>query len=66
MNNTKGKHLKRRKIKLTDRFWALMIMLTGIISVFIFKSIGEVDMTGPVFAILFGLYAYICTYGEDK
>lgn len=66
MKNTKGKHLKRRKIVLTSRFWALMMVILGIVSGFIFKRIGEVDMTGPIFMVLFGLYAYICTFGEDK
>lgn len=68
MKKTKGKHFinKRRRIILTPRFYALMIVLTSIISIFIFKKLGEQDMTGPVFGILFGLYAYICTFGEDK
>lgn len=66
MKSTKGKHFKKRKITLTDRFYALMIMIIGIVSIFIFKSVGETDMTGSVFAILFGLLTYIGTYGEDK
>lgn len=66
MKNTKGKHFKRRKIVLTDRFYALMLILLGIVSIFIFKGIGEIDMTGPVFIIIMGIFGYAGTFGEDK
>lgn len=62
----KGKHMKRRRIKLTDRFYALMLIILGIMSVFIFRLLNETDMTGPLFVILFGLMGYIGTYGEDE
>ena len=67
MKNLKvrGKHMKRRRIKLTDRFYALMLILLGIGSLLIFKAMNEYDVTGPVFVILLGLLAYIGTYGED-
>jgi len=61
----KGKHMKRRRIRLTDRFYALMLILLGIGSLFIFKAMNEYDVTGPVFIILLGLLGYIGTYGED-
>ncbi len=61
----KRKKLKKRKIRLTDRFYALMTIILGIGSIFIFRAIGEIDMTGPVFVIIFGTLAYIGTFGED-
>ena len=68
MKHMKGqaKHLKRRKIKLTERFWALMVILLGILSMFIFVKMGESDVTGQVFMIFIGTLAYIDTFGEDK
>lgn len=68
MKHMKGqaKHLKRRKIKLTDRFWALMLILFGILSMFIFVKMGESDVTGQVFVIFIGILAYIDTFEEDK
>lgn len=68
MKHMKGqaKHLKRRKIKLTDRFWALMLILFGILSMFIFVKMGESDVTGQVFIIFIGALAYIDTFEEDK
>lgn len=62
----KGKHLRKRKIVLTDRFYALMSILLGILSMFIFKEIGETDVTGPIFIIFLGTLGYIGTFGEDN
>lgn len=61
----KGKYLRKRKIVLTDRFYALMSILLGILSMFIFKEIGETDVTGPIFIIFLGTLGYIGTFGED-
>jgi len=64
-----GKHMKKKGrlyIKNESRFYALLLIVLGIVSGFIFKAIGEIDMTGPVFIVLFGLLGYIGTYGEDK
>lgn len=61
-----GKKSKKRKITLTSRFYALMCIVLGILSIFIFKVIGEIDMTGPVFVILMGTLAYIGSFGEDE
>ena len=66
MKNTKGKHFKRRRIVLTSRFWALMTTLLGIGSLFIFKAIGEIDITGSIFVILLGSLSYIGSFEEDK
>ncbi len=69
MRITKGKHLKERRklyIKNESRFYALLAVVLGIISGFIFKAIGEIDMTGPIFIILFGVLGYIGTFGEDE
>lgn len=61
----KRKHLRKKRIVLTDRFYALMATLLGIVSIFIFKAIGETDMTGPIFIIFLGTLGYIGTFGED-
>lgn len=66
MKYMKGKHSKRRKIVFTSRFYALMTILLGILSIFIFKGIGELDITGPILMILIGSLAYIGSFGEDK
>ena len=69
MRITKGKYLKERRklyIKNESRFYALLLVILGIVSGFIFKAIGEIDMTGPIFIILLGLLGYIGTFGEDK
>ena len=69
MRITKGKHLKERRklyIKNESRFYALLAVILGIISGFIFKAIGEIDMTGPIFVVLLGLLGCIGTFGEDK
>ncbi len=60
-----GKKSKKGRITLTSRFYALMCTVLGILSIFIFKAIGETDMTGPVFVILMGTLAYIGSFGED-
>lgn len=61
-----GKKSKKRRITLTSRFYALMCIVLGILSIFIFKAIGEIDMTGPVFVIFLGTLGYIGTFGEDN
>lgn len=69
MRITKGKYLKERRklyIKNESRFYALLLVILGIISGFIFKAIGEIDMTGPICIVLLGLLGYIGTFGEDK
>lgn len=69
MRITKGKYLKERRklyIKNESRFYALLVVILGIVSGFIFKAIGEIDMTGPIFIVLLGLLGYIGTFGEDK
>ena len=69
MRITKGKHLKERRklyIKNESRFYALLLVILGIVSGFIFKAIGEIDMTGPISIVLFGVLGYISTFGEDK
>ena len=69
MRITKGKHLKERRklyIKNESRFYALLLVILGIVSGFIFKTMGEIDMTGPIFVVLLGLLGYIGTFGEDK
>ena len=58
--------IKRRSIILTNRFYALMTLLLGIGSIFMFKALNEIDMTGPIFIILMGTLCYIGTFGEDK
>lgn len=62
----RNKRQEKRKITLTDRFYALMVVVLGIISIFIFKAIGETDITGSVFLILLGTLGYIGTFGEDN
>lgn len=69
MRITKGKYLKERRklyIKNESRFYALLLVILGIVSGFIFKAIGEIDMTGPICTVLLGLLGYIGTFGEDK
>ena len=69
MRITKGKYLKERRklyIKNESRFYALLLVILGIVSGFIFKAMGEIDMTGPIFVVLLGLLGYIGTFGEDK
>ena len=69
MRITNGKYLKERRklyIKNESRFYALLVVILGIVSGFIFKAIGEIDMTGPIFTVLLGLLSYIGTFGEDK
>ena len=69
MRITKRKYLKERRklyIKNESRFYALLVIILGIVSGFIFKAIGEIDMTGPIFIVLLGLLGYIGTFGEDK
>ena len=61
-----GKKSKKKRITLTSRFYALMCIVLGILSIFIFKAIGEIDMTGPVFVIFLGTLGYIGTFGEDN
>ena len=63
-----GKHMKKRGLHISNesRFYALLAVILGIISGFIFKAIGEIDMTGPIFMILFGTLGYISTFGEDE
>jgi len=68
MKKTKGKHFKNeRKIKLrpTDRFYALMITIFGIIITPLVSYINDGDITGPIVAIFLGLMGYIGTFGED-
>lgn len=66
MKCTKGKHLKRRKIVLTSRFYALMATILGFVSLFIFDAIGETDITGSIFIIFLGMLGYIGSFGEDE
>ena len=63
-----GKHMKKRGLHISNesRFYALLAVILGIVSVFIFKAIGEIDMTGPIFVILFGVLGYVGTFGEDE
>lgn len=64
-----GKHMKRKgrlHISNASRFYALMCILLGIGSIFIFRAIGEIDMTGSIFVILLGILGYIGSFGEDK
>ena len=63
LNETKN---KRRSIKLTNRFYALMTILLGIGSLFMFKALNEIDITGPIFVIIMGILCYASTFGEDK
>lgn len=66
MKHTKGKHLKRRKIVLTSRFYALMTIILGFMSLFIFDAIGETDITGPIFVMFLGILGYVGSFGEDE
>ena len=67
MKHTKGKHLKKRgRIRLTSRFYALMVTILGFISIFIFDAIGETDITGPIFVMFLGILAYAGSFGEDE
>lgn len=64
-----GKHMMKKgrlHIKNESRFYALLAIILGIVSGFIFKTIGEIDMTGPIFIVLLGLLGYIGTFGEDE
>lgn len=64
-----GKHMMKKGrlyIKNESRFYALLAIILGIVSGFIFKAIGEIDMTGPIFIVLLGLLGYIGTFGEDE
>ncbi len=64
-----GKHIMKKGrlyIKNKSRFYAFLLIILGIVSGFIFKTIGEIDMTGPIFIVLFGLLGYIGTFGEDE
>ena len=63
-----GKHMKKRRLRISNesRFYALLVVILGIVSGFIFKTMGEIDMTGPIFVVLLGLLGYIGTFGEDK
>ena len=71
MKHMKGqeKHMMKKGrlyIKNESRFYALLLIILGIVSGFIFKAIGEIDMTGPIFIVLFSLLGYIGTFGEDE
>lgn len=71
MRHTKGQGKRMMKkgrlcIKNESRFYAFLLIILGIVSGFIFKATGEIDMTGPVFMVLFGLIGYIGTFGEDE
>lgn len=69
MRNTKRKHMKEKGhlyIKNKSRFYSLLLILIGIMSIFVFKKIEETDMTGPIVIISFSAMAYISTFGEDK
>ena len=63
-----GKHMKKIRLHISNdsRFYALLVVILGIVSGFIFKTMGEIDMTGPIFVVLLGLLGYIGTFGEDK
>jgi hypothetical protein len=64
-----GKHMMKKgrlHIKNESRFYALLVVILGIASGFIFKAIGEIDITGPIFLVLFGLLGYIGTFVEDE
>lgn len=64
-----GKHMIKKGrlyIKNESKFYALLAIILGIVSGFIFKAIGEIDMTGPIFIVLLGLLGYIGTFGEDE
>ena len=63
-----GKHMKKRGLHISNesRFYALLAVILGIVSGSIFKTMGEIDMTGPIFVILFGVLGYVGTFGEDE
>lgn len=65
MKRTKS-NLKRRKIVLTSRFYALMTIIIGFISLFILDAVGETDATGPVFVMFLGILIYAGSFGEDE
>lgn len=67
MKKTKAKHLKsKRKIKFTERFYALITFLLGGITIPIVASLNDGDITANIFIIIFGLFAYISTFKEDE
>lgn len=69
MKKTKGKHFKEeRRIKLrpTDRFYALLLTIFGVISMPLVAHIGDGDITASIFLIIMGVLGYIETFGEDK
>lgn len=67
MKKTKGKHFKeRRKLRPTDRFYALMMTIFGIVILPLISYINDGDITAPIFIILLGIIGYIGTFGEDK
>ena len=64
--NKKEKSYIEDEIRNESRFYALLVAILGIVLGFIFKAMGEIDMTGPIVLVLFGLLGYIGTFGEDE
>lgn len=65
----KGKHMKKKgrlHIKNESRFYALMAIILGLITIPLFAWINDGDITGSMFMILLGTLGYAGTFGEDK
>lgn len=61
MKNTKGKHLKnkRRRIIFKDRFYSLITLLLGLISIPVIAKINDGDITISIFFIIISFIIYI-------
>ena len=60
MKRNKAKHLKsKRKFKLTSRFYALITLIFGVITIPIISTINNGDITANIFITILGLFGYI-------
>ena len=63
----KGKHMKqKRKFILTTRFYALMVILIGFLTIPILCALNYGDVTISIITITIGLLSYIDTFGEES
>lgn len=67
MKKTKAKHLKnKRRFKLTSRFYALITLIFGVITIPIISKINNGDITANIFITILGLFGYIGSFKGDK
>ena len=67
MKRNVAKHLKnKRRFKLTSRFYALITLLLGMITIPIISQINDGDITANILLITLGLFGYIGSFKGDK